>query len=388
MTEGGQMPPGPGTGPDATPPGPVPDGSGQGGATADPADRQAPAAEPLVQPPKPRGALAAAPTLADVRACYRLILGREPEDEAVLQRHLDKTPTLAALRARFLGSEEFRSRSAPSLLPPMPLAPEPIAVEAEATPLQLAAMLARTARFWERIGAEAPHWSVLTQDRFRPENIAKARDAFYETGGNDLALVKGFLDRAGAAPEGFRRVVEFGCGVGRATLALATIFPKVIGCDVSAAHLALARKEAAARGAENVAWFRSTVERPMPGGGWDLWFSRMVLQHNPPPVMAWLLREAFARLLPGGLAIFQLPTHRIGYRFAVAEYLARTGEPEMEMHVLPQAAVFALAAEAGLEVIETREDSHVVTSNPSLWVSNVFVLRRPRPRRRERGGAA
>ena len=49
----------------------------------------------------------------------------------------------------------------------------------------------------------------------------------------------------------------------------------------------------------------------------------------------------------------------------------------MEMHVLPQPAVFALAAEAGLRVLEVREDTHLVSSNTSTWLSNMFVLRRP-----------
>jgi hypothetical protein len=115
----------------------------------------------------------------------------------------------------------------------------------------------------------------------------------------------------------------------------------------------------------------------MPEEPWDLWFSRIVLQHNPPPVIAWLLRTAFDHLAPGGVAIFQVPTHCVGYRFDLRSYLAREGDPAMEMHVLPQPAVFALAAEAGLRVLEVREDTHLVSSNTSTWLSNMFVLRRP-----------
>jgi hypothetical protein len=94
-------------------------------------------------------------------------------------------------------------------------------------------------------------------------------------------------------------------------------------------------------------------------------------------VIAWLLAWAFRRLAPGGVAIFQVPTHRVGYRFRLSEYLAREAEPEMEMHVLPQPAVFALAAAARLEVLEVREDTHLVAGQPAVWLSNLFVLRRP-----------
>ena len=320
--------------------------------------------------------LAEKATAEDVRACYRLILGREPETEAVVERYARLGLTLAQLRETFIRSKEFRARNRLPVLA-MPLAPAPIPVESEATPPQLSAMLERTGDYWARIGGEAPHWSVLTQERFRPPHIEANHEEFYATGEGDRALVRDLLARHGMSSAELPRLVEFGCGVGRATLALAQDFAEVTGCDISPSHLALAREMAERRGIRNVAWLQSSVRQPMPEGQWDLWFSRIVLQHNPPPVIAWLLRSAFRGLAPGGVAVFQVPTHSIGYRFGVDAYLARQGETAMEMHVLPQAAVFALAAEAGLRVLEVREDTHVVTSNPAAWLSNTFVLRRP-----------
>lgn len=313
----------------------------------------------------------------EVLGCYRYILGREPEDEAVVERQLARGLPLAELRLAFLRSEEFRNRHAPPPAPPLPLAPPRLEVDVAASPEQRAAMLARIGAYWTRIGAEAPHWSVLTQEKYRPGRIEQTRAEFYATGEKDRALLREMLARHGLAPGGLRRLVEFGCGVGRATLALAADFAEVVGCDISPRHLALARQAARAAGRDNIGWFRASVERPMPLQRCDLWYSRLVLQHNPPPVIAWLLETAFARLAPGGVAIFQVPTHRAGYRFSLAEYLAREGEPEMEMHVLPQPAVFALAAAAGLSVLEVREDTHLVAGTPAVWLSNLFVLRRP-----------
>lgn len=317
------------------------------------------------------------PTLDDVRACYRLILGREPESEEVLERHLAQVATFAELRQRFLGSDEFRSRAVPDTKPRLPLAPDRLDVDVSAEGPTLDAMLARTGSYWERIGNEAPHWSVLTQDRFRPDAIATRLEAFYATGADDRMLVERLMARHGIAPGSLPLCLEYGCGVGRATLALSKTFAKVLGCDISQPHLDLAAERAAAQGVGNLAWHRSTVARPMPEGGWDCWYSRIVLQHNPPPVIAYLLRMAFAGLRPGGIAIFQVPTHRVGYRFSIAEYMASTREPDMEMHVLPQRTVFDLAREAGLEVLEVREDTHLVASNALVWLSNMFMLRRP-----------
>lgn len=316
------------------------------------------------------------PGVADVRAAYRLLLNREPEDRGVLERHAAQAESFEALARWFLGSEEFAARQIVRPSTHTPLAPGRLEVEVAASAAQLDAMLRRTGDYWARIGAEAPHWSVITHDAYRPENIAETRDAFYTGGAQEAALVPALLKRHGVLPAALARCLEFGCGVGRVTLALVGQFPQVVGCDVSEPHLALARQEAEARGVGNIAWHRSTPDRLMPQGRWDLWFSRLVLQHNPPPVIAHLLRLAFAGLAPGGLAIFQVPTHCNGYRFSVAGYLAETKPATMEMHPLPQAHVFALAAQAGLDVLEVREYA-LADNDPSAWLSNLFVLRRP-----------
>ena len=327
------------------------------------------------KPIRPREGMA---TLEDVRAAYRLILGREPEDEAVLARHLAQVPTIAALRARFIGSDEFRGAD-PNATKPilLPLAPDRLPVEVSADPARLKAMLQRVGSYWAQVGQEAPHWSVLTNDLYRPDRIAETKDAFYATGAVDEDLVRRLLARHGLDPALLPRCVEYGCGVGRATLGLARIFRQVIGCDISQPHLDLAQQEASQRGAGHVGWHHSTMDGPMPAGQWDFWYSRIVLQHNPPPIIAHLLRLAFAGLAPGGVALFQVPTHFQNYRFSIEAYLEDRRPPSMEMHVLPQPHVFALAAEAGLEVLEVREDTHAVTSNPAMWLSNMFLLRRP-----------
>jgi SAM-dependent methyltransferase len=252
-------------------------------------------------------------------------------------------------------------------------------IELDAEPAVLDAMLARTGDYWQAAGQEAPHWSVLTNDRFRPEAIEEHKAAFYGSGVVEAETLAGILERHGTTAEEVGRCVEFGCGVGRVTIPLARRFRRVIACDVSAAHIAVAKEEAAARRVRNIGWHVSTVAEPQPPGHYPLWFSRIVLQHNPPPVQVRLLRQAFRGLAAGGFAVFQLVTHRLGYRFAMEEYLARSGPPRMEMHVLPQDAVFRLVAEARLEVLDVREDL-VVSSNRERWMSNLFVVRRP-PRR-------
>lgn len=215
-------------------------------------------------PPKAR-AVQRRPTLDDVRAAYLLILGREPEDEEVLARHLTQLTSVDQLRARFIGSDEFRGANlANARAPLLPLAPDRLAIEVAAEPSRLAAMLERTGAYWSKVGQEAPHWSVLTSDLYRPDRIAETKDAFYASGAVDEDLVRRMLARHGMDPARMPHCVEFGCGVGRATLALAQAFPQVTGCDISRPHLDLAREEAARRGDGNITWHESSIAAPMP----------------------------------------------------------------------------------------------------------------------------
>jgi len=67
----------------------------------------------------------------------------------------------------------------------------------------------------------------------------------------------------------------------------------------------------------------------------------IVLQHNPPPITRLIVR-AFLKALNPGVAYFQVPTNRGGYRFSPGEHLENEAKKHvmMEMHVLPQRVNF------------------------------------------------
>jgi hypothetical protein len=83
----------------------------------------------------------------------------------------------------------------------------------------------------------------------------------------------------------------------------------------------------------------------------------------------------FACLAPGGVALFQLPTYLAGYRFDRASYLLAPPADPIEIHLLPQPVIFALARAAGCDVLEVREDASIWP--PSSVISNVFLFRKP-----------
>jgi hypothetical protein len=107
----------------------------------------------------------------------------------------------------------------------------------------------------------------------------------------------------------------------------------------------------------------------------DLVFSVIVLQHNPPPLIAHVLRKLLGTLRPGGVAFFQVPTYARGYRFETAKYLRSKPRTDcVEMHVLPQAEVFSIVASSACETLEVLPDSCV--GDPD-WISNTFLVRKP-----------
>jgi len=322
-----------------------------------------------------------------VETAFRLILGRAPESQAVIAAH-QGVKDEARLRLVLLQSPEFREKyaalaagaesahadSGPTVAAGQGILRPVARIETEAEGEARARLWSRVAAAWEALGQSAPHWSVLTHDRFRPESFEANRALFVESGAVEGMLVDAALARLGDRDPAGMTCIEIGCGVGRATRALAARFAHVTGVDVSPAHLAIAEADFAAEGIANARFLR--VERPedyaaLPEA--DFFFSRIVLQHNPPPVQSAILRALFARLRAGGVALFQTVTDIAGYGYSVAGDLARTGAG-MEMHALPQPVVFALMAEAGLAAVEVQED--VAAGDRERHRSHLFLARK------------
>ncbi|HWF01160.1 MAG TPA: class I SAM-dependent methyltransferase [Caulobacteraceae bacterium] len=297
-------------------------------------------------------------TREEVAFLYRSMLGREAESDEVLDYWSTTETDPAVLGTIFVASPEFKVRHAPHFAQPQfPMAHAPDRVASGATPAQMARLLEHMRASWTHLGEEKPHFSVLSADIFLPETFDANAELFWRSGEENVALIARSLARHGFEDLSGLTCNEYGCGVGRLTLPLAARFAGVRGYDISAAHLAVARAHAEALGVVNIE-FHDTSDAI--GGALepcDVYVSIIVLQHNPPPVIDLLLRRAFESLRAGGLAYFQLPIWVDGYQFVLEDYLAAPPSREIEMHYLPQSAVFALAAETGCEVVEARKDS-------------------------------
>ena len=247
-------------------------------------------------------------------------------------------------------------------------------VQVDCTPAELRAMFDRIAANWRSLGASEPYWSVLTNPIYLNDRFEAHAEEFFAHGRHDVARFLAALRRSGFAATAFDCVLDFGCGVGRLSIALAPFAQRVTGVDVSAPHLAEAARTMAMHGIDNVALVRiDTPDQIDALGDFDLIVSRLVLQHNPPPVMAALYEKLLARLRPGGFAIVQMPTFIADYRFDVAEYLESENHL-MEMNALPQHEVFRIIAVQGCRALEVREDDHLGELD---GLSHLFTVFRP-----------
>lgn len=289
---------------------------------------------------------------------------------AIAQTRAEPAPKSAAFHHQI--AEEARPLA--ELL--LPLDTPPIQVETEVDAEDLARLLAHTEAVWTRLGTDEPHWSVISAERFRQGELEPHLAEFFDSGNGDVALFKAFLTRNDVDPDSFSKVLEYGCGLGRVTRFLAGAFEKVEACDISASHLRQAEAHLQRSGVGNVELRHITaIDDIGSAPDLDAVFCVIVLQHNPPPVMVAVLQRLLARLRPGGVAYFQIPTHAVGYGFELDHYLAHgLDTTHIEMHYLPQRRVFQLAREARCDVLEVREDNWV--GRRDLELSNTFLLRK------------
>jgi SAM-dependent methyltransferase len=254
----------------------------------------------------------------------------------------------------------------------------PMTVETSATEAGLEAMWRHISGNWSELGSTEPHWSVLTDSRFLTGSRPTAEDFefFFDSGRGGRNHLLAYLNRAGLSPSQFPVVAEYGCGLGRTTRWLAEDFAQVRAIDISAPHLALARSHLDRHRALNVSFIHLEGRDGLSHlAGIDLFFSLIVLQHNPPPVIMDILGHAFAGLNPGGVAFFQVPTYSINYEFAVERYLQKAADIKgMEIHFVPQSQIFGLARQHGLSVLDVRQDGFL--GIPETAISNTFLMRK------------
>lgn len=208
---------------------------------------------------------------------------------------------------------------------------------------------------WDALGAEDPLWAVLTDDRYRGGKWDEA--AFFATGAEEIAGVVRDLDRLGR-PERRGRCLDFGCGVGRLTQALAAHFESCDGVDIARSMIAAARRLDRSGGRCSFHVNDAPDLALFPANTFDFVYSNIVLQHMPTEAAKAYVSEFLRVLTPGGLAMFEIPSENIQ-----EEVLERERLPDAAHAAVISATLPARLAPGERFTLEAR----VRNAGPTVW---------------------
>lgn len=219
---------------------------------------------------------------------------------------------------------------------------------------------------WEQIGRLDPYFGVLTDPKFRRENLTEeARAQFFKSGQQEVSdqlkqLQRRFPDFQPTS------ALDFGCGVGRLTRALGHVTGLAVGIDISESMLEEARRQTP----DLIAFARDLPDR-----SFDWVVSLIVFQHIPPERGYGLLRALVQRLAPGGCVTLQFVVYRderhakiAGGRITIGDggvgaasgqtALARLARGEMVMFDYDLSVIVAILFAGGLDGLDLEHTDH------------------------------
>lgn len=217
---------------------------------------------------------------------------------------------------------------------------------------------------YEEWARENPFYAVLSTETFR--DAEEDPTEFFENGRVEVGRVLAYVEELGLDERPRReRALDFGCGVGRLSQALAGHFERVDGVDVARPMVEKAREvnpcpdrvRFHVNAADDLALFDDA--------SFDFVYSSLTLQHVRPRHIEGYVREFVRLLRPRGLAVFQIPDgpriepgslRAVLYRLKHVHFrhlwkrLWRL--PEYEMHHLARSRVEEVVEGAGGRTID------------------------------------
>lgn len=205
---------------------------------------------------------------------------------------------------------------------------------------------------WTRLGEAEPLWAVCVDPAKRGGGWDD--DEFLASGRHEVDAALNRLDELGILPARRAHALDFGCGAGRLSNALAAHFDAVTGVDISAPMLAEAQRLDRSEGRVEY-WLNAEPNlAALDDDTFDLVYCDLVLQHLPPSLTAAYTREFTRVVRPGGALVLGVPAREAAtfkgmvFKYApwplirVAQRVLLRYPAPMRMHTLPPARLASL----------------------------------------------
>jgi ubiquinone/menaquinone biosynthesis C-methylase UbiE len=190
---------------------------------------------------------------------------------------------------------------------------------------------------WDRAAHEDPLFYILTDHTKRGGGWDPT--LFFEHGQREIDTAIAHLDTLGLR-HGKRRALDFGCGVGRLTQALAHHYQRVDGVDISPEMIRLANQY----GHKGCTYHHNSLPTlPFKAATFDLVYSMIVLQHMPSTLAHGYITEFIRVLKPKGVAMFEIPQ---GHDYQ------HSSSPWLSMHGTPRDTIEQWVTDAGARVVD------------------------------------
>jgi ubiquinone/menaquinone biosynthesis C-methylase UbiE len=168
-----------------------------------------------------------------------------------------------------------------------------------------------TDKEWEKFGREDPYYGVMTLDKFHKKKLdEKSLEEFFTSGRDHVEFVMDTIRTSIDPVFSPSRVLDFGCGVGRCAIPLASVCPVVIGVDISQSMVDEARKNCKGQSIGNLEFIRSDDDLSNLHGNFALIHSSFVFQHIPVKRGEKILKRLVHLLSDHGVAVLDFLIHR------------------------------------------------------------------------------
>jgi SAM-dependent methyltransferase len=225
---------------------------------------------------------------------------------------------------------------------------------------------------WEEWGRRDPYFGIITNPKFRRNGLNEdAKEEFFRDGETFVRYLLATIER-NIDPQFLpKRILDFGCGVGRLLVPFARVAEEVVGLDVSLSMLEEARRNCEERQLRNICLLPSDDDLTALSGTFDLIQSFIVFQHIPVQRGRAIFGKLLRHLRPGGVGAIHLTYSktRFASTFGVApqalpsratksQSIPTDADPEMQMNPYNMNEILFLLQCAGAQRIYVEFSDH------------------------------